>query len=207
MPLTNERKLELRLRAESWHLEHNPRHQIPVAIEMIIDQKWMMDIVPVEGLLFKVPGQLITSYLPNPPSSICVDAQLQREAGSEYFFSLAHEVAHLLLHQDLIGSARYESSDEYISFMRDLNQSESDCMEDEADYFASHILVPSGPLIEWVHKVCLHIGDAGNATSAGIKRSKITSFLADHFVVMQWVMKRRLIDEGLWESLLEPDAM
>jgi len=89
---------ELRRRAREFLSKHNPKSKIPVPIETIVEFDFELNIVPAPGLI-KVRG--VNGFLTSDRSSIFVDDSLLRMALSRYFFTLAHELAHLVLHGSL----------------------------------------------------------------------------------------------------------
>lgn len=87
-------------------------------------------------------------------------------------FTVAHEIAHYLLHRDQIGAG-----------LRDdvlYRSSLSDLREAEANRLAADILMPQALVKEWLENArLLHIED-------------VVSYLADHFEVSEASMKIRL---------------
>ena len=91
-------KDELRQRAEQFLERHNPNRTIPVPIEFIIESDFAMDIVPVPGLQ---AGFDVVAFITKDMSEIRVDEYVYMNRLNRYRFSLAHELAHRILHPDL----------------------------------------------------------------------------------------------------------
>ena len=76
-------------------------------------------------------------FLQVSANTILVDARLEeQENKGRYRFTLAHELAHWILHREMIISDRTEAA-----FIEGVHNSK---MEGQADYFASALLMPMG---------------------------------------------------------------
>jgi len=86
---------ELRRRAEAFLERHNPNETIPVPIEAIVEFDFGIDIVPTPGLqnAFEIVG-----YIAKDLQSIYIDSYVFEHREKRYRFSLAHELAHRILH-------------------------------------------------------------------------------------------------------------
>ena len=89
---------KLRIVATNFLSQHHASGEIPIPIEKIVEFKLQLDIVPVPGLQDEFD---VDAFLTNDLTEIRVDQFIQRQRPARYRFSLAHEVAHLLIHQDI----------------------------------------------------------------------------------------------------------
>jgi hypothetical protein len=88
---------DLRRRAEAFLAEHHPSSKIPVPIESIVEFRFGIDIVPMPGL----SSFDTVAYLTQDLAEIRVDEFVYRCRPSRFRFSLAHELAHHVLHSDI----------------------------------------------------------------------------------------------------------
>src|SRR3990172_7989294 len=86
----------LRRRAHDFLQTHHPKGTIPIPIEEIIEFNFQVDIVPVPGLqdAFEVDG-----FISSDLKTITVDAFIYDRRPGHYRFTLAHELAHAVLHR------------------------------------------------------------------------------------------------------------
>jgi len=132
---------ELRRRAASFLREHGAADCIPVPIEEIVEFRLGLNIVPAP-LLSSSRG--INGYLSADRSAIYVDEHLFRNVETRYLFTVAHEVAHLVLHQHVYKS--FASDSEWREFHARLAQQDLKSAEYQADCFAGLILMPEATL-------------------------------------------------------------
>lgn len=88
----------LRRRAGDFLRTHHPDGTIPLPIEEIVEFRYRIDIIPVPGLqeAFEVDG-----FISSDLKSITVDAFVHERRPGRYRFTLAHELAHVVLHRRL----------------------------------------------------------------------------------------------------------
>lgn len=130
------------LRSAAWEFlaKHDPDGAIPVPIEWIVERLGI-DIVPVPGLL---RGRGINGFLCADQSTLYVDDWIYAHVENRYRFTLAHEIAHLVLHaEQFLKFTRYQ---EWLDFHRDLPPAEIASAEWQANMLAGLILVPDATL-------------------------------------------------------------
>jgi hypothetical protein len=134
---------ELRRRADEFLRKHHPSGILPVPIERIIEFDFKLDIVPMPGLLdnFEVDA-FITSDL----SEIRVDRFIQEKRPKRYRFSLAHELAHLLVHRDVFRELTFSTIEEWKEVLQSIPEYDYRWIEQHAYNLAGLILVPAKPL-------------------------------------------------------------
>ena len=122
---------------------------------------------------------------------------------------LAHELAHLLLHEDLIDAAPvYDNIDGWILFLQSFDPDDLRWIENQAYGLAGLLLVPADKLEEEYLAVAKQLEDVGrdfdSLTPPTMKL--ITSMIGEKFQVSRFVINKRARKEDLWnwdEDLIE----
>lgn len=191
------RKDELRRRAGEFLQEHNPAGTIPVPIELIVEKHFKMDIVPMPGL---EAGFDTVAFLTKDLRDIRVDEYVYFNRLSRYRFSLAHELAHRILHADLWRDFEFHDITSWkAAITQSIPEREYSYVEFHANYFAGLVLVPPENLqsvfekcVAKAEQVGLDIHD--EATGA---MDHVEGHIGRTFEVSAAVIHRRLEAEGL----------
>lgn len=140
------RKDEISAVAERFLREYHQSLSIPVPIEEIVEFDLDMDIIPIEGLKqgFTSAGFDIDAFLSSDLMSITVDRDLR---DNRYRFTLAHELAHKLLHAEIYQQYGFGNIEEWLLVIAGIQASpyqkkEREKAEWQADELAGRILVP-----------------------------------------------------------------
>jgi Zn-dependent peptidase ImmA (M78 family) len=188
---------DLRRRAGDFLRTHHPAGTIPVPIEEIVEFRYRMDIIPVPGLqdAFDVDG-----FISSDLKAITVDTSMQKHRPGRYRFTLAHELAHAVLHRRIFLANRFGRVEDWKRFQRDLDEADRGWLEYQAYAFAGLILVPTEPLLAEYQKALRVAGRAGlSLQSAGeVARPYIANWLARRFDVSSQVIEKRLNKDDLW---------
>ena len=188
---------DLRRRAGDFLRTHHPAGTIPVPIEEIVEFRYRMDIIPVPGLqdAFEVDG-----FISSDLKAITVDASMQKHRPGRYRFTLAHELAHAVLHRRIFLANRFGRVEDWKRFQRDLDEADRGWLEYQAYAFAGLILVPTESLLAEYQKALRVAGRAGlSLQSAGeVARPYIANWLARRFDVSSQVVEKRLNKDDLW---------
>ena len=188
---------DLRTVAADFLTEYHPVGSIPVPIEEIVEFKFHLDIIPIEGMLY---GQDVYAFVSRDMTSISVDSYIQENVPSSYRLSLAHELAHLLIHPDIIGQYEFDNLAEWKAVVAGIDEMVFAEFEWQAIELASLMLVPQGPLAAEFGKAVAKIRAAGmsleKAKEAG--RLIVEDNLARRFVVPRFVITDRTGRDGLW---------
>jgi hypothetical protein len=132
-------------------LEHaHPSGHIPVPIEDIIDVGFGIDIVPTPNL--ETHFETI-AFITKDLREIRVDDYVFRRQPSRLRFSLAHELAHVVLHESVYNSLFFTTPAEWKTAFGLMNSSDYKRMELQADSFAGLILVPPAQFREQFRKI------------------------------------------------------
>lgn len=129
---------------EEFRQEHWPSGEIPVDVEYIADVRLRLDIVAVPHLY---RGYGIDGFLSADRSTIYVDRAVQEHSILyRYRFTLAHELGHYHLHEELFDSADFNSVEDWKEFLTEMSEENRGWYEWQGYAFAGLLLVPAEPL-------------------------------------------------------------
>lgn len=137
---------ELEKRAHEFRNRFNDFNYV-FPIEEIVDVKLGIDIAPIPGLYETVKQNGLMS---SDSSTIWIDEHCYFNYEEKYRFTLAHEIAHKELHEEIYGQlSEIENITDYKDVLLSLlSEEEYQSFEWQADYFAGCILVPQNLLDE-----------------------------------------------------------
>lgn len=189
---------KLRTVAANFLNQHHASGEIPIPIEKIVEFKLQLDIVPVPGLQDEFD---VDAFLTNDLTEIRVDQFIQQERPARYRFSLAHEVAHLLIHQDIFKELKFTTIAEWKKAMTAIPEEQYGWLEWQAYCLGGLVLVPGSPL------KALFQESADKALKAGIDlreldddgRKIIESNLGRLFDVSREVIAKRMNYDKHWK--------
>lgn len=180
-------------RAQEYALVWNPTSEIPVNIERIVEQMGL-NIVPIPSLkmAFDVDG-----FLTMDMTEIKVDQEVMMTSEVRYRFTLAHELAHYVLHAEAFRDIQVSSVDEWFIFHTQL---ENEWFEKQANWFAGALLVPKAELLMKYESALAAADLAGADVSEMSTYSKMTmaANIAESFNVSARVVYIRLEKLGLY---------
>jgi hypothetical protein len=189
----------LRKVSEEFLIKHHPTGAIPVPVEEIIEFQFGLDIVPTPGLH---EGFDIDAFITNDLTTIYVDDFVYRSRPGRYRFSLAHELAHLILHAEVFKQLHFSTIEEWKETIGNIPEKEYSSLEWQAYALAGLILVPTNALAEHFQKAAARLPAAGlslkSAAESDVARHIIESALARDFLVSAEVIERRANFDGLW---------
>lgn len=117
-------------------------------------------------------------------------------------FSYAHEVGHLILHNDLYIQFPINNLDEWKNFILNVPDREYCFIEYQANEFAGRLLVPRDVLVSELGKCLKQIEEVGLsgylATDPEAVLARISPSLCKPFGVSYQVIERRIEQEDLW---------
>lgn len=189
----------LRRFAEEYLSDVHPSGSIPIPIDEFLDKPHGIDVVPVEGIYER--GR--EAFISRDMTRIYIDKDIMMyRVPYRYRFSLAHELAHLLLHKDLIDSAPvYDDIDGWILFLQSFDPGDLRWIENQAYGLAGLLLVPADKLEEEYLAVVKQLEDAGrdfdSLTPPTMKL--ITNMIGEKFQVSRFVINKRARKEDLWD--------
>lgn len=114
--------------------------RFPVAIELIVERDFEIEIIPIPGLQNAFN---IDAFISHDLTTISVDEFVLENRLNRYRFSLAHELGHHALHREVLGPMRFKSIQEWKSQILQFPEREYGFLEYQANTFANCLLVPS----------------------------------------------------------------
>jgi Zn-dependent peptidase ImmA (M78 family) len=193
-------KTQLAEEAELFLREFWPSGLIPVDIETIVDVGAELDVVTAPGI-FQAYG--IDGFLANDMSAIYVDEHLSSGPTlHRYRFTLAHEIGHWYLHEDLYLAARYEGPNEFLRFRSELPADDLAWYEWQARQFAGLVLAPPEALRLKVQEAVAFAKRKGLDTvdlSNEAHRDFVAEWIGRRLEVSADVVRRRGADDGFWD--------
>jgi len=188
---------ELRRRATEFLSSYHPSGSIPVPIEEIIEFTFGIDIIPVPDLqtTFDTVG-----FLSSDMTTITVDSFVQNKRIPRYRFTLAHELAHLVLHAGIFGSVSFSTTDEWKEFQNSISPIEYGWLELQANNFAGLILVPPGEFETRFSKAMRSAARAGMTAknASEVLKEYVHAWLGKQFNVSADVIEKRADREKVW---------
>jgi len=130
---------ELKQKADEFRIRYWG-DAVPVDIEQVIETKLKMEIIPIPGLYKQCNADALISsdwktiYVDN-------DNYIEDKYYNRLRFSLAHEIGHFILHQDLYASFNIKSFEDFYNIIDQLNN-EYGIIEGHANRFVNFLLVP-----------------------------------------------------------------
>lgn len=179
-------------RAAEFLRAHGVAETVPVPILDIIELQMRVSIIPLPGLKRDVD---IDAFISGDCRTITVDeTELFAANQHRLRFSLAHEIAHLVLHRDVLSSCRFRTIAAYKAFLQQVSDRDLIRLETQANHFAGLVLVPR-PALAQRFKSAVEL-----ARQAGIPLERhqdealpyICSYLATDFDVSSEVIGRRI---------------
>lgn len=150
MPIPFFNNEELKQRAQEFRYKYWD-NTVPVNIEYIIEFKLGIKIIPIPGLYKQCNADALISsdwqtiYADN-------DNYLDDRCYNRLRFSLAHEIGHFILHQDLYTSFNIKSVEDFYNIIDGIGQ-EYGIIEGHANRFANFLLIPRDRLTVEVEKI------------------------------------------------------
>lgn len=179
--------------------EYWPSRDIPVDVDQIVDVTMGIHIAPTPHLE-RAYG--IDGFLAANGETIRVDADTYENNGPRYRFTVAHEIAHLWLHEGLIEIlADVESIGEFIDVQQRLLARTYRRYEQQAYMMAGLILVPPGtlmPVIEEAREVAQREADISLNFTQNVYIEAAAKHVASVFHVSLGTALRRGHHGGRW---------
>ncbi|MBI5102271.1 MAG: ImmA/IrrE family metallo-endopeptidase [Nitrospirae bacterium] len=191
---------EIRKAVDDFRKRCWPRDTIPVDIFQIVEFDLGIEIRTIANL--REAGD-VDALLLGDLKTIAVDQNdfLSDRAQNRLRFSIAHEIGHLILHQDIFLKIQYSSIDEWIAFFQKIPEDQYTWIEQHAYEFAGSLLVPRDKLAEKLNDAVAFAKSSGFDawdSSGDSTRQFLAHGIARDFEVSEQVIERRLIRENLW---------
>lgn len=188
----------LRRRATAFLAEHNRENSIPVPIEQIVEFQFSINIIPIPGLHRAYD---IDAFLSSDLTSLMVDqGVLESTSPNRYRFSLAHELAHAVLHKEVYAQFSFSNINEWKSQISAISDEDLGWLEWQAYSFAGLILVPGEPLADKLKEELRLLREKGISVTDSPDPAKdyICNWIGRFFEVSAQVVDKRLDKDELW---------
>lgn len=187
----------LRPLADEFLGDYNVARKIPVPIEGIVEFGFGIEVIPVPGLMRL---HEIDASISSDLSTIYVDEFIYLNRPTRYRFSLAHELAHCVLHKAVFAELAFDTIAQWKVAIASIPDDQRGFIEHQAYCFAGLILVPSDALTREYEKLEDAAAKAGILLKnpSGPERKMAKDQLAKIFHVSPEVIERRMIYDGRW---------
>ena len=128
--------------ADNFLQKYHQNKTIPIPIEEIIEFDFKIDIIPLPGVqeLCDVEGFISPDF-----TAIYVDQFVYDNRPYRYRFTLAHEIGHLIMHEEKLRNVQLDQNDivsSWIRFNNELDNADHSKLEYQGYTFGGLILVP-----------------------------------------------------------------
>lgn len=195
---------EIRKLAEDFRAKYvDPPDKIPIPIEEIVEFGLGLEIVPKDRLKSTID---VDGFLSNDLKTIYIDGKIYRDDRylTRLRFTLAHEVAHYILHEDIIKKSQFRTIEDWIHFREEMSEEDLNWFEQQAYEFAGRLLVPKEHLIkaleEQQEKIEAYKSLVTNDNDERLIDA-ISKVICDKFRVSPTVIYKRIRSEKLWDEL------
>ncbi len=130
---------KINIYAENFLKDYGIDNELPVPIEKIVEFKLGIDIIPFPDLQrnFDIEGFISRDF-----KGIYVDEYIYNNRPTRYYFTLAHETGHYVIHKELIEHIRPLSVSAWKDFIDEVNNEVYGWLEYQAYAFGGLLLVP-----------------------------------------------------------------
>ena len=194
---------DIRVEAADFLDRYHSESTIPVPIEEIVEFDFELELVPVPGIKDELA---VDAFLTSDLKSIYIDEFVLQHVPVRYRFSLAHELAHYWLHQDLYLGTSIRSVADYRRVQEAIGAEEYRWLEWQANTFAGLVLVPEPALkdeFDRTVKVAYDAGLSRKQVESFPARQRIAQVIAGKFGVSEQVAAIRLEKDGHLPPLLQ----
>jgi hypothetical protein len=186
--------------ADTLRAKHPSGRCLPVQVLDLAEFDLGLSLIPVDGLREQLD---IEALLIGDLSSILVDKRAFMNPRLEYRlrFSVAHEIGHLVLHQDIYTGFKHGTAKEWFDYISAIPDVEYGWVEWQAYEFAGRLLVPPEPLrerFEWAIQTGRDAGYSDWLAADEAALDYIATRIAPKFDVSAEVIAKRLRAEKLW---------
>lgn len=170
-------------RANSFLKKYNPHKNIPVDIERITEFELGLRIFPIPRLSIETGIRSYTNY---SLDTIYIDETEYYDNKYSARVTIAHEVAHTILHKDIFGKRNFSSPEEYIHYQNMLSKDEKgfSILEKQAFTFTPYILLPQKEFKDFIKKTTDSYGG-------------INCMIPDHYIdLVESIKKKFVVSKG-----------
>ena len=176
--------------------EHHPKGGLPIPIERIVEYELNIDISPEMSIQYVCD---IDAFINPKCTTIYVDSEVYMSPNANRFrFSLAHEVAHYVLHRNVMSQLNFATMAEWKSVHASIPKEQHEWLEWQAHSLGGLILVPEASLAAEFAKAT-RIVEAENtlANDKDVMKYAVEGHLAEAFSISREIIQRRCVKDGL----------
>jgi len=177
--------------ADEFLTKYNPFFSLPIPIEEIAEGKLNIEIIPIKGLRQKHD---VDGCLDSTLSRIFIDLDLYVKNENRTRFTIAHEVGHLILHNQMFRKLNITTEEDIYKLTVNTTDEDYGWLEYQAYVFAGNVLVPKAAIIQEVEK---RLGKIPDKKFLPEEIFPISQELLEVFKVSGEVLSRRLGKEGI----------
>jgi len=190
---------DIKLKASEVLSDSTYRDDVPVQIELIVENDYQIEIVPIRGLQARYE---IDAFISCDLSTISVDEVVLESRINRYRFSLAHELGHRVLHEKILSRIDFQLIDQWKEFIDSIPDKEYGFLEYQASTFANLLLIPQDKLEICFNEAVEKIVEAGMVPrdSPDVCLDYIGTNLSKYFQVSAHAMKIRFNKDNFKEK-------
>ncbi len=190
---------DLRSEAAKFLGRYHLSGSIPVPIEEIVELRFHLDVIPTPGLQETFD---VDAFITSDMESVYVDEFIYQSRPNRYRFSLAHEIAHAILHQKIYRSLAFHDIAGWKAAQTRISEEQQRWLEWHGHAFAGLILVPEGALKKSFESARRRAATEGITLSDASEpaRRMVAGSLASEFEVSTDVIEKRLAKDSLWPT-------
>jgi len=192
----------IRRQAEGFRSKYvKPANHLPVPIIEIVELALNISPYPIIGLMERID---IDGFLTRDLKNICIDQDIYMDERREkrLRFTYAHEVGHLILHENEIRKCDFRTPDMWIHFHEDFLAEDLNWFEQQAREFGGRLLVPPNELTSEILSYRDKINEFKSQTDSEEDLIEALSRLVcDKFAVSSQVIQRRIRSEKIWPKI------
>ena len=189
---------------EGFRKSHCAGYPFPLEIDRIVEEELSLELIPVSGLR----AARVSAFLKSDFSGIVVDLTefLEDRYQARMRFSIAHEVGHYIMHQELYKQFRIGSIKDYIDFVLSMNEGAYRSVEFQANWFAAVLLTPRAALVTEFARAKVEskrMIPADYQNDPELSLLWIAPTVARKFGVSDEMIERRIREEGISGTEIE----
>ncbi|MEQ9218903.1 MAG: ImmA/IrrE family metallo-endopeptidase [Cyclobacteriaceae bacterium] len=193
---------KIREEVEDFRSRYSRIQEVPIEIEELIEFDLGLEIIPKHGLKASAD---VEAFLSKDMQTIFVDneAYMNSSYSGRLRFTLAEEIGHLVLHRHIYEEGvKYESEEEFIEAINEIDSEDLDWIERQAREFAGRLIVPVHILIDEIKKLedkieTFHERYHGEDRIEDLAIEAVSKIICAKFGVSWEVVRRRINNEGL----------
>lgn len=188
---------QIREEAEAFLDEYYPDRSTPIPIESIVEFDLSMDVIPIPGLKADLG---VDAFLTNNLEWIYCDEWVISFAPARFRFSLAHEIGHWWMHDELYKASEIKSVADFKRLLESIDADDYRLFESQANNFAGLILAPKAALRDTFREM------RAKVIEAGVHPEHVEHHPTRGFVIKE-IGKRFELSEPVIEIRLERDGL